>query len=349
MNPPLFNEDEKLILECVSGSLSYGLNNADSDVDIRGVFRQPLPKILLGNYATHIQDQRSDISYTELGAFLDQLIKNTPAALELISISRPEHVLTRDARFDLLDLRDVISKKCFYSYSSYARSQIKKAKGVNKKSVNPQPKQRLSLLHFAWVYQQQRAQPYQQWLESSGFDAKDLSLAAMAHGEGFYALYASPSNSGPFADEHVNLAAVTKDAHFLAYMNVNIPAFQKHCREFREYWDWVANRNESRYQCNVENTGAKSTFYDTKNMMHLFRLLACCEEIFEHGCFNVYRADDREFLMAIRQGAFDYEELVRLSDEKLARLTRLHARSTLPDVANAAKIKSLILEFYHEA
>ena len=49
--------------------------------------------------------------------------------------------------------------------------------------------------------------------------------------------------------------------------------------------------------------------YDAKNMMHVFRLLLMAKEIAAEGKINVFR-NDREFLLDIKQGKYEYDELV---------------------------------------
>ncbi len=40
-------------------------------------------------------------------------------------------------------------------------------------------------------------------------------------------------------------------------------------KQYHAYWQWVEERNEARYQQNIEHGRS----YDSKNMMHTFRLL----------------------------------------------------------------------------
>lgn len=342
--PQLLNKETKL-LECISGSHSYGLNTKDSDLDVRGVFAHPLNRLIVGDFDKVIQDQKNDIIYTEIGFFLEQLAKNTPSALELFFIDNPEHILYRDERFNLLKAEDILSKKCYYTYGNYAMSQIKKAKGINKKSANPIDKKRKSLSDFAWVFKGQLSIPYKEWLETEKINPKSLSLCKMGNAENMYVLYDYPSTAGPILETNVNIVSVPKEAKVKVHICINLQAFQKYCKEYNEYWDWVANRNEKRYTTNVEKTSHK-TFYDTKNMMHLFRLMSTCEEIFKEGIIRVYRAKDRDFLLKIRNGEFDYEDLIKMAEDKWALITELFEKSTLIEQPNQKQLKEFILNFY---
>lgn len=129
-------------------------------------------------------------------------------------------------------------------------------------------------------------------------------------------------------------------------MIINIPAYQKYCKEYKEYWDWVAKRNEKRYATNVEKTSDKF-FYDTKNMMHLFRLMSLCREILKDGTLTVkYNPILRQFLLKIRNGDFEYDYLMKLANEKSLELKELFNKSKLPEKPDKEFFKNYILNFY---
>lgn len=336
---------KEVLLSVIAGSISYGLNTKDSDVDIRGVFAHPIKDILVGEYEKVIQENNNDTIYTEIGFFLKQLRKNTPSALEVLFTTDPEHVKIRDKRFNPL-IEKVLSKKCFYTFGAYAESQILKAKNVNKKSANPFPKERKTLKDFSWVLCYQHSIPYRDWLECCGIKETNLSLCKMNHAENVYVLYNHPCKAGPILDMNINITSVPKNANTAAYVIINIPAYQKYCKEYKEYWDWVAKRNEKRYATNVEKTSNK-TFYDTKNMMHLFRLMSLCREILKDGTLTVKcNPILRQFLLKIRNGDFEYDYLMELANEKSLELKELFNKSKLSEKPDKEFFKNYILNFY---
>lgn len=94
-------------------------------------------------------------------------------------------------------------------------------------------------------------------------------------------------------------------------MYFNRDGYSTYCKEYREYWDWVGKRNEERY----ENTQSHGKNYDSKNMMHVFRLLDMAIEIAGEKKINVKRPN-RDFLLNIKAGKFEYEELLKMAEEK---------------------------------
>jgi hypothetical protein len=76
--------------------------------------------------------------------------------------------------------------------------------------------------------------------------------------------------------------------------------------------------------------------------MHTFRLLEMAAEIAEQRRVIVYR-EDREFLLRIRSGAFQYEELMAMVDEKVLRIEELYARSGLPETPDVDRAEKLLV------
>ena len=74
-----------IIFEAIMGSQAYGTNTPESDTDIRGVFVQPLEDALKYGYVEQVSDETNDITFYELGRFIDLLIGNNPNILELLA------------------------------------------------------------------------------------------------------------------------------------------------------------------------------------------------------------------------------------------------------------------------
>lgn len=112
--------------------------------------------------------------------------------------------------------------------------------------------------------------------------------------------------SGETAND-VTLSSVPKGLNPIGTMNFNKDGYSIYCKDYKDYWDWVNTRNEERY----ENTISHGKNYDSKNMMHVFRLLNMAEEIAKFKQVNV-RRPEREQLLKIRAGEYLYYDLVKL-------------------------------------
>lgn len=336
-------QKDLLLFETVAGSKAYGTNLPGSDEDLRGVFVAP-PTFISGlDHIEQVSDERGDEVYYELGRFVELLLKNNPNALELIAM--PEDCIRyRHPLYQLLDPKIFLSKLCAKTFGEYAMGQIRKARGLNKKIVNPQPEQRKALLEFCHVPEGQGSTPVLDWLAARGIDPKCCGITAVQHAAGVFAIY--HDGSGIYRGlvslkdpDSLVFSSVPFDASPVGWMHCNQDAFQAHCKAHREYWEWVANRNNERYQTNAQHGRG----YDSKNLMHTLRLLDMAHEIATGGTLEI-RRPDREFLLRVRAGEFDYEELVTRADAKLAQVLEAFAQSKLPDAPDRALVNRLLVE-----
>ena len=83
--------------------------------------------------------------------------------------------------------------------------------------------------------------------------------------------------------------------------------------------------------------------YDSKNLMHTLRLLDMAEDIATEGIIRV-RRPNRDFLLQVRAGEFEYEELVAWAEERLARANAAFEKSKLPERPDRDRINRLLVE-----
>ena len=167
------NIDCTPIFIAIVGSYSYGLDVPTSDIDLKGVYIQDLDSILketrLGEAnSSHYKSQLGggkkkngvednddkDLTFYELGRYLDLLSTNNPNILELLNT--PEDcIVYKHPIWDLIleefSKIDILSKKCYYTFHNYAQQQIKKATGLNKNINNPMPKKKKTPLDFSYI------------------------------------------------------------------------------------------------------------------------------------------------------------------------------------------------------
>ena len=77
-------------------------------------------------------------------------------------------------------------------------------------------------------------------------------------------------------------------------------------------------------------------------MMHTFRLLSMAEEIGKEGKINV-RRDDRDFLLSIKRGEFEYKDLVQRAEKKIAEIAQIYESSILPKAPDLERIEQLLV------
>lgn len=174
------------------GSHMYHLNVATSDEDTGGVFICPHDMLygLRSEYIEQVADEKNDTVFYEFGRWLELLLKSNPTALE--SLFAPEDCIigpVHPAVQYVLDHKQMfLSKECFKTFYGYAVSQIGKARGLNKKIVNPVEK-RLDILDFCYTFKGQGSQPIKEWLAENGLDQKYCGLVNIPNMRDTYGVY----------------------------------------------------------------------------------------------------------------------------------------------------------------
>lgn len=204
------------------------------------------------------------------------------------------------------------------------------------------------MLDFCYVTVGAGAQPVATWLDRKNVVAAQCGLVNVPHLVDLYALFvdATPEQAHSYrglvrdldTSQDVLLSAIPKGGAPVAYLSFNRNGYSTYCRVFREYWEWVAKRNSERYA----NTVQHGKNYDAKNMLHVFRLLQMALEIAETEQLHV-RRPNRDFLLQIRRGEFEYEELVAEAEQLVTRVEAAFAASALPEAPNKEVTEQLLV------
>ena len=323
-------ERDLLLLECISGSKAFGLATPTSDTDIKGVFILPKDRLYALDYVAQVANETNDEVYYELGRFFELLGKNNPNILELLN-TPADCLLYRHPVMEQIDPQLCLSKLCRQTFGHYAMTQVKKARGLNKKILNPIARERKSVLDFCFVGYGQGSMPLLQFLKEKGIRQEDCGLSKISHMTDLYSLFhdTQAGYKGIMQSEEANevsLSSIEKGLQPLAFMSFNKSGYSTYCKDYKEYWHWVGDRNEVRY----ENTVAHGKRYDAKNMMHTFRLIAMAEEIGQEAKV-VVRRPDREFLLDVKAGKYEYEDLLQQAEQRIADLNTIYEASLLPE------------------
>lgn len=338
---------QQLLLKSLSGSRAYNLQVPTSDTDLKGIFILPEKELYGLQYTPQVNNASNDEVYFEIGRFMELLCKNNPNILELLSTTE-QSVLYKHPLMALVKPEDFLSKLCLQTFAGYAKTQIKKAGGLNKMINRPMDGPRKTVADFCYVIAGTGSVPLAAWLRGNGITQEACGLMKIDHFRDVYLVFHQqqlPAGeyfrgiiSGEDADD-VQLSSIPKDLQPLAVMNFNKDGYSVYCREYGAYKQWVEERNPARY----ESTMHHGKGYDAKNMMHTVRLLSMAEEIALHHQVNVYRSD-RDFLLKIRRGEFEYEELMKMVEDKMNNIEELYARADLPDAPDERKAEDLLVQ-----
>ncbi|SDX44928.1 DNA polymerase beta superfamily protein [Hymenobacter psychrophilus] len=336
-----------ILFEALSGSRAYGTDLPHSDTDLKGVFILPETEFYGLGYLPQVANETNDEVYYELRRFVELLLKSNPTALELLA-SPADCVRYCHPLFGAFRVEDFLSQLCRASFAEYAVAQIRKARGLNKKINHPEPPQRKSVLDFCYVTAGAGAQPVAGWLARRNLAAPQCGLTNVPHLPDLYALFVDDTPDqrhgyrglvrDPATSQDVQLSAVPKGEEPVAYLSFNRNGYSTSCRVWREYQEWEQKRNPERYQ----NTIGHGRNYDAKNMLHVFRLLGMALDVAATGQLPV-RRPNREFLLRVRRGEFEYEQLIAEADALVAQVDAAFASSTLPEIPDHKAAEQLLV------
>lgn len=341
-----------IILECISGSRAYGLATPTSDTDIKGVFLLPKEDYYGLDYTPQVSNPTNDIVYYEFGRFMELLALNNPNILELLNTPK-EAILYKHPFLEEINSELILSKVCKNTFGKFALSQIKKAKGLKKKIVNPIAKERKSILSFSYVSSGQGSISLQKYLDENGYEQENCGLINIPHMKNMYALFYGKGlgYKGIIKNKlsnDIRLSSVPKDEKEMALLYFNKDGYSRYCKEYKEYWEWVENRNEERYK----STQSHGKNYDAKNMMHTFRLLEMAIEIANEKTVRVRRSN-RDFLLDIKKGKYEYDDLLKLAKERQEEMEKAFEMSELQEMPDRTLINNLTYQirerFYTES
>lgn len=393
-----FVQDNNLFLaKVIIGSHAFGLDTPKSDIDLYGIYYMQQDDFYSLHYRTDasykdvVEKQRpedQDITFMEIGKFMQLLANGNPNALEILaSFSEPKNVVTIDPLVQDIDINRVLSKKCHKSFGEYAVAQIKKARGLNKKIVNPVAPERKTPIDFCYLIENGKTRSLRSWLQRKGFDQKFCGVVALTNARDSYALYYDWVSYNLFGNPHlsdddietlkserrekelpmgygfkgieledsneIRLSSVPdleqlprhevreRWIEYIGNFSYNKDGYIKHCKDYREYWNWVEKRNQNRYENNLKQN------YDTKNISHCIRLLSVAKEIGEGKGLILHRTHDRQFLLDIKLGNVEYDVAMEYAENITNSLDKLYSNSNLPDEPDFQYLNDKLIEIRH--
>ena len=369
----------------IRGSHAYGTNIPTSDTDYSGVFVQNLDSILGMSYVEQINDDKNDIVIYELRRFLELLAKNNPTVLELLNT--PEDcVIYKHPLFDkILENKDnLLTKICANSFGGYAKEQISKAKGQNKKQNWEKDKvARKDVLDFCYVIEGEKSIPWKVWNEDFQYDEKFIGIVNVPNARDIYAVYfdeiahmcfseSVPENvreSAKYLRKESELSmgfgykglvktgegATSAESNQLRLSSIPkgetpicIITYNKdgYTQHCNDYKSYQTWLDQRNEQrwVDVESHGQK---IDGKNMMHCRRLMDMAREIAEGKGIVVRRPNVQE-LIDIRQGKVDLQTLIDHVESEIKEIDLLYKNSTLPDKVDMNLVEQILINIRKE-
>jgi hypothetical protein len=210
------------------------------------------------------------------------------------------------------------------------------------------PKKRKTILDFCFITSGYDSKKAQNWLRENNLVQENCGLSKISNAKDLYALFYDENSmyKGIMNKEttnEVSVSSIPSGKAELAYLFFNQDHYSSYCKEHTEYWEWVEKRNKDRYDLNL----AHGKNYDSKNMMHTIRLLQVALEIVRDGKLTLKRANRAE-LLAIKNGEYEYDEIVRMAEKLIDQLEDAEKTSYLQEKPDSNGLERILVEIREE-
>jgi predicted nucleotidyltransferase len=372
-------ENGLILFETIVGSQAYGTQTPTSDVDKKFVYILPQDYILGTGYVEQINVNDDYVGW-EIRRFLELMASNNPTVLELLN-SPEDCIVSKHPLFDdiLAHKDDFITKICKDSFGGYARQQIKKAKGLDKKQNWEKDKvTRKDVLDFVYVIESEKSISWKVWNDGR-YEEKFCGVVNVPNARDVYAVFFDSNANNCFNEKidektrelnkawrkkegysmgfgykglvkvgeganaaesnQLRLSSIPKGEKPICNIIYNKDGYTMHCKDYKEYQEWLENRNEARY-VETQEHGQK---IDGKNMMHCIRLIRMAQEIGSGQGIKVRRPDAQE-LLSIRRGEVDLDNLIKMADQAIEEMDSIFDNSDLPNKVDPKLVNKLLIQ-----
>lgn len=336
---------ERTILLSLAGSHSYGTNLPTSDVDVKGVAIPP--REYFHGFHQHFEQAEShdpDLVIYDVRKFFNLAADCNPNIVEQLYTAESDRLLCTPAGEKLVAARSLfLSRKAKHTFSGYAAAQLKRIRTHHRWLLNPPAapptRAEFGLPESSIISADNRMSAeaqVQKQIEAWDVDLEPLSKSARIEIEGHIAR--SLAEMKISADEKWCAAGrvLGFSENFIEAMGKE-RAYRTKQREWSQYQEWKAKRNVARAELEAK------WGYDTKHGMHLVRLMRMCREILTAGQVIVKRPDAEE-LLAIRNGAWPYDQLVEWAESEDIALEEVAKTSPLPRSPDRVALDALCCE-----
>lgn len=329
------------------GSHAYGTNTETSDEDFKGIAIPTRPYFLGTMHRFEQAELKApdpDAVIYDIRKFFMLAANSNPNIIEVLHTDPSDHFLVDSIGEEILEHKnDFLSKKIKHTFMGYSVAQLKRIKTHKKWLLNPVDHEPT---RAEYGLPESTLIPADQLMAAEAEVRKEMdkiqfeldNLDEPTKLEIRSAMETMLAELKITSEQHWMAAArkIGLDDNFIQLMQKE-RQYTGAKREFDQYQNWKATRNKTRSSLE-EKFG-----YDTKHAYHLVRLIRMCREVLLTGKVIVKRPD-REELLAIRNGAWSYEQLIEFADREEKELNAIYATcNLLPKVPDMEKVDELCI------
>ena len=353
-SPHLKWAQDRSVLIVRSGSMAYGTNTPSSDEDIKGIMIPPV-EYFLGSLhrieQIELKNPNPDCVIYDIRKCFDLAIGANPNIIEMLNVDPSDQIIVDPIGEIIMDhSKEFLSKKIKHTFLGYSVSQLKRIK-----------------LHKSWLMHPVKTYPTRSelGLPQETLIPQDQLMAAEAEIKKELNRYQFDFLEDLQESQKIGIQSImtemlaelkiSSEDHWMAVsrkigLSDNFIEVMKKERQytsakraFEQYQNWKENRNKDRA------TLEEKYGYDTKHAYHLVRLIRMCREILTTGKVIVKRPD-REELLAIRNGAWTYEELIDFAEREEQELNVIYETcNVLPNKPDREKLDQLCIKLVEKS
>lgn len=333
--------ERKILVKHYAGSKAYGTNIETSDTDFRGIFLADRIEVSTPffNVQEWVDKNEEDTKLFELNFFINLACDNNPNILETLFVDNSDIVLNSPEYSYLREHNNMfLTKKLAHTTSSYAIQCLTKMKSHNKFINNENMKEPLQTDFISVV---------RNFTENKDFNTKinlvndfNSGYKLISYGKDIFGLIKSENKrSSPFNDQFMlNRIKNTDNTIPLILLKFKKEEYDLAKIKYNSFLKWKQSRTGSARNLLEDKFG-----YDSKDAMHLVRLMRVGYECLTEGVYKVKRSDAKE-LLEIRAGKWTYEEIYNYAKDFDLKIKKEVEKSHLPENVDRKKAAELIIE-----
>lgn len=265
---------KNIILLGLAGSYSYGTNNENSDIDIRGIaLNRPSDLIGMTSFEQYVDDVTDTCIYS-FNKIIKLLLNCNPNTIELLGLKKEHYFYLNDIGQELLNCRKIfLSKKAIHSFAGYASAQLRRLENALARDSYPQAEKEKHIFNS---------------VKSAMYD---FNNKYKEFSNGSLHIYIDKGKNPQFESE--------------IFMDVNLKHYP--LRDYKNMWSQMNNVVKD-YDKIGKRNNKKDVNHLNKHAMHLIRLFVMAIDILEKEEINTYRKNEQDLLISIRNGGFQKDD-----------------------------------------
>lgn len=304
-----------IIMLGIAGSYSYGTNNENSDIDIRGItLNRKSDLIGMTSFEQYVDDNTDTCIYS-FNKIINLLLNCNPNTIELLGLKQEHYLYLNDIGKELINNKKLfLSKRAIQSFGGYASAQLRRLQNALARDPYPQEEKEKHIYNSVKNAMNTFNDRYQEFQEGS------------------LKIYIDKSNK--------------MDMNKEIFIDANLKHYP--LRDYKNVWAEMNNIVKD-YDRAGKRNNKKDDNHLNKHAMHLIRLFMMAIDILEKEEINTYRENEQKLLLSIRNGKYQNNdgsfknEFYEMIDDYEKRLDYAGKNTSLPDKPDMKAVEEFVI------